>query len=709
MYVSLRMKFLSLLFGLIAGMALMMNEQSTNLIYEKTQEIFQQRVELMRESVLSYWDSEKNSLLNNAILYAETEKIVSYSAYGLHNLLQKEISHLVSKTGFYDMEIQLKNGQLISSHFKEIKLFPPIDMNNTDFNLSNIEVQNKDEGLLLVAEVPIHKTGEFIGKLFLRRKLDDTRLQKMARNLQANVSLAVRDIIVATSMNRKEKAGMIKAGFQNLGLKTDFFNLRLNGRVYSIGRVSCGKTETGAPLDAYIAISQNKMLSLVRSAGLQNMQLTLVILIISLILSVIFSEKVLLSRIRQVRDGANIIADGDLNFRLPESGKDELEELASAFNDMAEKLHDNRDKLTKNIKEVEKLANYIRNILRSLRTGVITWTMEGKVETANPTAKMELEEYYGDIKGVSLKGFIKCLKPESRKELIKALRNIKHTLEPNYLFELEFEEKKSGIKVLQGSFSYLRDNDKKPYGIVLTLNNITQRKIIEKQLYHADKLSSIGQLAASVAHEIKNPLASIKTLGQLLQEEIAEETESREYVNVIVSEVNRLNSVVEQLLKYAKPEGSSFKTVNVSEILDPVIALVHHEADRHKVKLETDYSSSLTICVDAEKIKQVFLNLIFNGIQAMHDGGILKIRAFKKDASPWTSFQISDSGTGMPEDVRKRVFDPFFTTKQRGTGLGLAIVKKIIDVHGGKIEVISDIGKGTTFTFYLPYEDRKGR
>lgn len=105
---------------------------------------------------------------------------------------------------------------------------------------------------------------------------------------------------------------------------------------------------------------------------------------------------------------------------------------------------------------------------------------------------------------------------------------------------------------------------------------------------------------------------------------------------------------------------------------------------------------------DPEKIKQVFLNLIFNGIQSMNKGGKIFIRAFRESESPWTVFEVEDTGCGMSEEVTRRIFEPFFTTRQRGTGLGLAIVKKIVDLHGGKIEVSSLAGKGTKFKFYLP-------
>jgi two-component system sensor histidine kinase AtoS len=466
--------------------------------------------------------------------------------------------------------------------------------------------------------------------------------------------------------------------------------------------MSFEKTTEGDPMFVYVTVSQKKMLSLVAEARQQNFKVTAWALVITLLLTVVFSEKVLISRIRAIRDGANLIAGGNLDQQLKIKSNDELGDLAGTFNRMAASLKLNRDKLQHYIERIENLANYIQNILGSLKTCVITWNMQGRIETANTAALSELGEFYDILEGISLRTFLKKLKPESRAEMIKALRDIRVS-ESDRQFDIELDLKEhAGIKVLQGGFSILKDNDKRPYGFVLTLSNITQRKIIEQQLYHADKLSSIGQLAASVAHEIKNPLASIKTLGQLLQEETDEFDASREYIDVIVSEVDRLNAVVEQLLKYARPEGSSFQQQPFAQVIQPVLALVNHEAERNNIRIKADFPEDLKVYVDAEKIKQVFLNLIFNAMQAIDKSGEVTIKALKEKDSLWTAFTVKDSGRGIAPAICKKVFEPFFTTRQRGTGLGLAIVKKIIDLHGGKIDVESVLQKGTTVTFYLP-------
>jgi len=701
MYISLRTKVISLLFILISSLAFIFNESSTGLIQEKTREIFQQRIELLLASIKSYWDSEKNMLLNNAILYAESEKIINYSTYGLNNMLQREMERLIAKTGFYDLEMTLVNGQIVSSNQYASRRGLPIDLRDTRQNLSWITLQFIDDALFMRAEVPVYKLGEFIGRLAIRRKLDDIRLKRMARNLQAEVSLAVKEKLVASSLVGDSRQAMASEHFKNNDRKEDIFNLQIGKTVYSIGRVILEKTVESDPVLIYLAVSQDKMLSLLEEARSQNFGLTIWVLVATLIFSIIFSEKVLISRIRQIRDGANIIAEGDLSFQISSVSGDELGNLARSFNRMASNLKQNQDRLQHYIERIETLANYIQNILGSLRTSVITWSMNGYIETANNAAMQEFSDIFKDLEGLSLRRFVKKFRQQSRREFFNALRHLGDA--GDWQFDIEFEHSEhAGIKVLQGNFSRLLDNDKKPYGFILTLNNITQRKIIEQQLYHADKLSSLGQLAASVAHEIKNPLASIKTLGQLLQEETEDDDSRREYIDVIVSEVNRLNGVVEQLLRYARPEGSSFCEVAFEEVIRPVLALVHHESDRHYVELVSDYQGDLKVYVDPEKIKQVFLNLIFNAIQSMGKGGKIYIRAAKEQDSPWTVFEVEDNGCGMSEEVVRRIFEPFYTTRQRGTGLGLAIVKKIVDLHGGKIEVSSEAGKGTKFKFYLP-------
>ena|GEM_PF-680744 len=715
MYISLRVKILALLFILITGLALVFGDRSTKLIFEKTQEIFQSRFVMLLNSVRAYWENEQNQLLRTATLFAESEKILNYSIYGLNNLLLREIKRLVVNTGFREIEIHLKSGLILSSKQNSPMRDRPLDGNDPRITLSKVQIDCNDDRLQMLAVVPLHKLGDFIGLLTLKKDLDDASLKEMSKLLQVDVALSLRGNVVGSSLAGSSRRDMVYDIYHSPEKRERFFSLSLGGKMHSVAMMDLGETGDRNQIKIYCAISQEDMLQLISQARTETLNLTLAALVVSLFLSILFSERVLTARIRQIRDGSKFISQEDLTYRLPENWHDELGDLARAFNEMAKTIKANRDKLVSQneqlqhyIESLEQLKTYIQNILGSLGTGVITWNRQGRIETANSAAERELKEFYAGLKAMTIRGFLKPMNSGSRKTLLRCLRALVEKGVPPVPFDLEFDlGPNRGFKVMQSEFTYLRDTAQNPYGMVLTLDNITQRRIIEQQLYHADKLSSIGQLAASVAHEIKNPLASIKTLGQLLQEEIPPKDQKREYIDVIVSEVNRLNSVVEQLLKYAKPEESSFKRVKFSEVIAPVLALVHHEAERHRVAISAEFADELHVYVDAEKIKQVFLNLIFNSLQAIENGGNITIRAFQDPASPWTVCRVQDTGAGMPSEIVDHIFDPFFTTKQRGTGLGLAIVKKIIDLHGGKIEVKSRPNEGSTFNIYLPLERKE--
>ncbi len=238
-------------------------------------------------------------------------------------------------------------------------------------------------------------------------------------------------------------------------------------------------------------------------------------------------------------------------------------------------------------------------------------------------------------------------------------------------------------------------------GHVFLFTDITAIKQLEEQLRRSERLASLGRLAAGVAHEIRNPLSSIKGFATILAGRFKEDNRSRQIADVMVQEVERLNRVVSELLDFARPTELNRRVVSCSELIQDSIRLVEGEALRQKVRIESAVRpEDLEIQADPDRFAQILLNLYLNALHAMEDGGVLKVDAAEEAGE--VVLTVSDSGTGISAEHLPHIFDPYFTTKPQGVGLGLANVHKFVEAHEGEIEVESTPGLGTTFSIRLP-------
>lgn len=227
---------------------------------------------------------------------------------------------------------------------------------------------------------------------------------------------------------------------------------------------------------------------------------------------------------------------------------------------------------------------------------------------------------------------------------------------------------------------------------------------IEEQLRRSEKLSTLGEMAAVLAHEIRNPLGSIRGTAEILKDDFKPGDPKYEFIEIQIKETERLNRVVEDFLHMAKPQPADVRHCPVQEELELITTLVANMARERHVHLELrPPASSLIILADGEKLRQAFLNIIINALQATKPGGSVIIETKICDDG-LCAIQFSDSGIGLDAETKKRIFEPFFTTKSDGTGLGLVITKKIIESHGGTLLVESEIGHGTTVTVRLPLQ-----
>ena len=221
-----------------------------------------------------------------------------------------------------------------------------------------------------------------------------------------------------------------------------------------------------------------------------------------------------------------------------------------------------------------------------------------------------------------------------------------------------------------------------------------------EQLLQAEKLSSLGELSAGIVHEVRNPLAAIKGAVEILEDELAKDSPRREFADLAKKEVERLDKLVGEFLRFARPATLSVQLNDLNKIVESVAALVENQANSQSVKIEKDLQKNLPeVLIDSEQIKQVLLNLAINSLQAMPNGGQIAFRT--SENGKFCVVEVKDSGGGIDQKIIPKIFDPFFTTKEKGVGLGLSIAHKIVNQHEGSLSVANDSGK-TVFSLHLP-------
>jgi nitrogen-specific signal transduction histidine kinase len=358
--------------------------------------------------------------------------------------------------------------------------------------------------------------------------------------------------------------------------------------------------------------------------------------------------------------------------------------------------------------EVENARIYNETLLENLTTGVIAVGADERVTVFNSEA--------GQITGLNppeiIEQSIDSLPTHLRDVLCETLRTGDRQENGELILPLGDHN-----AVVRASSSIFHGQQGEMLGALVVLTDITALKRLELQIRRSDRLASIGTLSAGMAHEIKNPLVSIKTFAQLLPERYQDSDFRDTFSNLIGHEIDRIDSLVNQLLRFARPAKPVLRPMHVHHVLEKSLQLVGHRLYQKEIKLTRSWQADVdTIRADADQLEQVFLNFFINAMDAMNRGGELSVVTEIHAASEWVAaisgtngdshevlrVTVRDSGEGIRKEDIPHVFDPFFTTKEYGTGLGLSVVHGIIQEHGGQIEVESELQKGTAFHILLP-------
>lgn len=358
--------------------------------------------------------------------------------------------------------------------------------------------------------------------------------------------------------------------------------------------------------------------------------------------------------------------------------------------------------------KLDEIQNLLTNILESLTGGVIVTDPAGRIRLINLAARRILGLSETDEIPPCIFDLV-----DEKSDVGKLLSWAIGANSSVQDRDLTYDRDKGTRIPVRVSVAPLKGGSDETTGFIILIKDITELMRLEQQLRTADKIRAMGTLAAGIAHEVRNPLSALDLNLRLLREEIfatsRDDAEVKKYLEILEAEIKRLNGIVENFLKFARPAKVEFKRFDIEALLNYVISLVEYEAAEKKIAIEMEVEGDLPPLTGSEALlEQAFLNIIINAFQAMPHGGTLAIKASKaglngrEEHDQAIEVRITDNGVGIPPENIDRIFDPYFTTSDEGLGLGLTIAHRIIEDHNGAMSIESRVGKGTTLTVRLP-------
>jgi PAS domain S-box-containing protein len=373
-------------------------------------------------------------------------------------------------------------------------------------------------------------------------------------------------------------------------------------------------------------------------------------------------------------------------------------------NEIEEKVAQKEEVIQHLTRQLEDVKNFTESIIQSIGSGIIVTEMNDSITYINRAGERMLGYSKEEVIGRPLSIF--GLK-EKQSAIPSFLNNPDDldTRKEGWMMKRDHTEFPVGFTVN----NHLSIRGEK-IGKIVVFRDLTNVYKIQEEILRMDRLVSLGKLASGIAHELRNPLAGIKTTAQALGEEMNGDDSRREYLHRITKEIDRLNDLLKTFFSFAKPQNLNLVHCHIKDIINEIIPFLIKEIADKGIRFSETYHPQLPkVEVDKTQMHQVFLNLFLNAIQAMPNGGELRIEAnsviSRSSAGSKQNFikvVISDSGRGIPPHIVHKIFDPFFTTKSKGIGLGLSITYQIIKKHGGTIKVDSQWEKGTSFVINLP-------
>jgi two-component system sensor histidine kinase AtoS len=418
------------------------------------------------------------------------------------------------------------------------------------------------------------------------------------------------------------------------------------------------------------------------------------------------------------------ISRGELNQRIDPTTADEIGSLAGAFNHMAARLFQQRTalevahgELGRQFEELADLKSYTDSIVGSLTSGLVTLDLEGRVVTLNPAAELLAGLFAPEVAGRYCSEVL-----AHAPEVVELLMETLATRTGVGGVALKLRRRNQSSIDVDFSTAPLKGVEGKDLGVIGVFHDVTALRELEGQLRRSDRLAALGTMAAALAHEVKNPLTSLRTFTRLAPRKLGDPRFLETFERVVPRELERINGIVEQLLQLARPMPLRFEPVPLTGLLENVLELFLNQIEAKQIVVERRFAHDVPpVEADREHVYQALVNVVANALESMEPRGRLTLRiawSGHGDAVPrvrrrslgrGVRIEIEDTGAGIAADAADRVFNPFFTTKSHGTGLGLALAHKIIEDHGGTITFRDAPRRGTIFSICLPLRVERPR
>jgi PAS domain S-box-containing protein len=621
----------------------------------------------------------------NANLISGQAKVIDYTDFGLKNLLRRELSVYHSSLQMSSLGVYLNSGIVFTAVGDGLMTSPALEA-RLDESFAGEKIPFLTLGvqdIKLSVLTPIKREDKILGVLRLSRSLDESFVSKLENITRTRIILLFENrMIAAGDLDPQTTRKIITAagnGESPPGM-TRIDDFVVDSISMESFRAPGGKV--------FCLLDTAEYRRLITRYNLISLLSTFVILSLALFIGIIFYRVTFNRPFQHLLQGVYKISEGNLHYRFQVSAKDEFGDLAKAFNKM-------RVNLINRERELLQLSLYNTLILENVRTGIVTVDLDRKVTTFNPAAARILTVDADTLKGTEITS---RLLPQTLFALIgEGLNDDSHVTGKEVNIGRDGQD-----RIMSLSTSPLLSKDGEKIGMIAIFEDITRVKQLEEKLSISSRLAALGEMAAGVAHQIRNPLGVMKVSAEMLRDDFQVSDDEANYnriTHMMINEIDTLNIVIRNLLDFARPREIQKTSSSIREVIR--LSLESLPLDKYPdLTIETDGLEDIPeFLMDKSLIEQVISNLVLNAIQASPQDGKIRISAELNERH--LLITIQDWGCGFNETTRRQIFNPFFTTKSTGTGLGLSISHRIIEQHNGAIDVFSEPGKGSVFRITL--------